>query len=352
MPLLECQHLAYLYPSKAAVQDISLSLEEGECLALIGPSGAGKTTLLRCLAGFLPLSRGAVLLRGRDIAGERPSARSMAMIFQEPALFPHVRIRDSIVYGLHRQGWDRSRIEAALHETSAMLGIEQLLDRYPPALSGGEAQRAGIARALIRRPEILLLDEPFSSLDARLHEELRQTLLEIRRNMKMSMIMVTHDQADAMLVGDRIAVMNQGKIVSSGTPEQLYEQPRDLFTASFLGTPAMNLVPAEVLDDSCLKLLQGSIALPVPAVPGRVIAGFRPEQVRPDPEGPFQAWAAVSRRAGSMYLTVLQQGTVSLNALTPEPIPVGGIRFSLPPDQIALFDPESGIRIGACAISD
>ena len=345
MPLLECRNLAYSYPSKSALHGISLSLEEGECLALIGPSGAGKTTLLRCLAGFLAPDSGTVLLRGADIAAARPSARHMAMIFQEPALFPHVRIRASITYGLHRLGWSSARIEQALQETAKMLGIEQLLDRYPPALSGGEAQRAGIARALIRRPEILLLDEPFSSLDARLHEELRETLLKIRRETGTSMIMVTHDQADAMLVGDRIAVMNQGRIAAEGTPEQLYEQPQDLFTASFLGTPAMNLVPAEAGHGSSLKLLGGSIDLPVQVSGESVTAGIRPEQIMMDPDGGFHAWAAVCRRSGSMYLTVLQQGSSTLNMISKMPVQTGDMRFRIDADHVYLFDSATGMRI-------
>ena len=193
MTYLSAEHITYGYQNTPVLKDVSFSAEKGTCVCICGPSGVGKTTLLKVVAGLLKPESGTVLLEGTDITGTLPSERRMAMIFQNAALFPHTRVRHNIAYGLHKLGYTEDEIERMVNETAQLLHIETQLNKYPGALSGGQLQRAGIARAIVRRPEILLLDEPFSSLDKPLRAELIQELDRIRRDRGMTMIYVTHD---------------------------------------------------------------------------------------------------------------------------------------------------------------
>jgi multiple sugar transport system ATP-binding protein len=193
MTYLLADHITYGYQNTPVLKDVSFSAEKGTCVCICGPSGVGKTTLLKVVAGLLKPESGTVLLEGTDITGTLPSERRMAMIFQNAALFPHTRVRHNIAYGLHKLGYTEDEIEGMVNETAQLLHIETQLNKYPGALSGGQLQRAGIARAIVRRPEILLLDEPFSSLDKPLRAELIQELDRIRRDRGMTMIYVTHD---------------------------------------------------------------------------------------------------------------------------------------------------------------
>lgn len=193
MTYLLADHITYGYQNTPVLKDVSFSAEKGTCVCICGPSGVGKTTLLKVVAGLLKPESGTVLLEGTDITGTLPSERRMAMIFQNAALFPHTRVRHNIAYGLHKLGYTEDEIERMVNETAQLLHIETQLNKYPGALSGGQLQRAGIARAIVRRPEILLLDEPFSSLDKPLRAELIQELDRIRRDRGMTMIYVTHD---------------------------------------------------------------------------------------------------------------------------------------------------------------
>jgi len=193
MTYLSAEHITYGYQNTPVLKDVSFSAEKGTCVCICGPSGVGKTTLLKVVAGLLKPESGTVLLEGTDITGSLPSERRMAMIFQNAALFPHTRVRHNIAYGLHKLGYAEDEIERMVNETAQLLHIETQLNKYPGALSGGQLQRAGIARAIVRRPEILLLDEPFSSLDKPLRAELIQELDRIRRDRGMTMIYVTHD---------------------------------------------------------------------------------------------------------------------------------------------------------------
>ena len=193
MTYLSAEHITYGYQNTPVLRDVSFSAEKGTCVCICGPSGVGKTTLLKVVAGLLKPESGTVLLEGTDITGSLPSERRMAMIFQNAALFPHTRVRHNIAYGLHKLGYTEDEIERMVNETAQLLHIETQLNKYPGALSGGQLQRAGIARAIVRRPEILLLDEPFSSLDKPLRAELIQELDRIRRDRGMTMIYVTHD---------------------------------------------------------------------------------------------------------------------------------------------------------------
>ena len=204
MSYLEVSHVDHQFKGIPVLQDLSFSCEKGETLCLMGPSGSGKTTVLRILAGFLHPDHGTVWLEGSDITALKPSQRKMAMVFQSPALFPHTRIRNSIAYGLHKLGFSNAETDQMVLDTARLLKIEDQLNQYPGTLSGGQAQRADIARAIVRKPQILLLDEPFSSLDQNLKQELMEEMKRIRSELDMTMNFVTHDEAEAQFFSDRI----------------------------------------------------------------------------------------------------------------------------------------------------
>lgn len=245
MPEIRVEKLSTSYGKQHILKNVDFIAETGKISVLLGPSGAGKTTLLRCIAGLSKQEEGKIFFDEKDVSDLTPPERKIAMIFQNAALFEHTRIKDNIAYGLHKLGYEDSEIEQMVHSSAAALHIEHLLERYPGQLSGGERQRASIARAIVRRPSTLLLDEPFSSLDARLSEELCDEMIRLQKNSGMTMIMVTHDQKEAMRMGDVIALMNEGRIVSCGTPSELYDSPPDLFTAQFIGIPKINVIYRE-----------------------------------------------------------------------------------------------------------
>ncbi len=219
-----------------AVEDLSLTIEENELLALVGPSGCGKSTTLRLIAGLETADSGTVLLDGKAANGVPPAGRDVAMVFQNHALFPHMTARENIAFGLKLRGVHRDEIAGRVSEMATLLHITELLDRRPAALSGGERQRVALGRALIRRPRVLLLDEPLSQLDALLRARLREEILRIRRELGVAMLLVTHDLAEALALGNRVAVMNRGRIEQIGTPEEIRNRPANAFILEFLGT--------------------------------------------------------------------------------------------------------------------
>jgi ABC-type sugar transport system ATPase subunit len=224
---------------------------------ILGPSGSGKSTLLRCIAGLEAQKEGQVLFDGSDVSSLSPSQRRIAMVFQSAALFSHTRIKDNIGYGLRKLGYSKEEIRQMVCESARKLHIEDLLERYPHAVSGGERQRASIARALVRKPDILLLDEPFSSLDARLSEELQQEVIRLQKETGMTMIMVTHDQSEAVNMADQVILLHEGKTQAMGSPKELYRDPPNLFTASFLGSGRVNVIPQDSALFAKLKTVYG-----------------------------------------------------------------------------------------------
>jgi multiple sugar transport system ATP-binding protein len=224
------------------LRQVSLSVAEGEFLVLVGPSGAGKTTLLRLLAGLETPSTGTIRIDGRDMAHMGPAERDLAMVFQNHALYPHLTAGENLALGLILRKIPRAEIERTVRETAALLGLESCLDRRPSALSGGERQRVALGRALARKPRVLLLDEPFSNLDAPRRAELRQELARLHQRLGMTLLCATHDQADALALGDHLAVLKEGLLQQVGENQALYQAPANLFVATFLGAPRMNLV--------------------------------------------------------------------------------------------------------------
>src|SRR5919109_4393957 len=229
-----------------AVDDVELEVADGEFVVLLGPSGCGKTTLLRCLAGLEKVDSGLVLIGGRDATDLPPRRRRIAMVFQSYAVFPHLRLYDNIAFGLRMQKESKATIRERVESAAKLLHIEDLLSRYPSQISGGQRQRVAVARAIATKADVLLMDEPLSNLDALLRLEMRAELKSLLQSLGTTTIYVTHDQIEALSMGDRIAVMNKGRIVQLGNPLEVYDNPADTFVGGFIGTPPMNFLEATV----------------------------------------------------------------------------------------------------------
>jgi multiple sugar transport system ATP-binding protein len=265
-----------LFGDVAAVDDVSLEIADGEFLVLVGPSGCGKSTLLRMIAGLEDVTAGAIEIGGRDVTDLAPRNRDIAMVFQSYALYPHMTVRQNLGYGLKARRTPKPEIARRVGEVAAMLGLEQLLERRPAQLSGGQRQRVAMGRAIVRHPQAFLLDEPLSNLDAKLRVGMRASLAQLHQRLGTTTVYVTHDQTEAMTLGQRVAVMRDGKILQVDRPQQLYALPRNLFIAAFIGSPAMNLVEAMV-DGGEVSFGQFRVPLAAPVPPGPTVLGIRPE---------------------------------------------------------------------------
>jgi len=262
-----------------AVDGVSLTVGDGEFMVLVGPSGCGKSTLLRMIAGLEEVSEGTISIGGRDVTDLAPRHRDIAMVFQNYALYPHMDVRRNLGYGLRVRKTPSAEIERRVTEVAKLLGLDKLLDRRPAALSGGQRQRVAMGRAIVREPAAFLMDEPLSNLDAKLRVGMRAELARLHERLRVTTIYVTHDQVEAMTLGQRVAVMRDGVIQQVDTPQALYSRPDNLFVAAFIGSPAMNLVEATVSGD---VVSFAGWELPLdpgrrPARDGRVILGIRPE---------------------------------------------------------------------------
>ena len=248
MAEVELREVAKRYPGhRPALDGVCLAIGEGEFLVVVGPSGSGKSTLLRIIAGLETPSSGSLWIDGRRADGLPPYQRDVAMVFQTPALYPYLTAEANMAFGLRRsRGGAKDEARARVKKVAGQLGLETLLDRRPRALSGGERQRVALGRAIVRQAGILLLDEPLSSLDAPLRASMRADLIDLHHRSGATMILVTHDQAEAMAMGDRIAVLHEGRLVQVGTPEDVYRRPASRFVAEFIGSPPMNLLPCDV----------------------------------------------------------------------------------------------------------
>jgi multiple sugar transport system ATP-binding protein len=264
-----------------AVDDVSLSIEDGEFMVLVGPSGCGKTTLLRSIGGLEKATGGRILIGDRDVTRTEPGKRDLAMVFQNYALYPHMTVRQNLGYGLRVRRTPKKERNERVETVAALLGLEDLLNRRPGQLSGGQQQRVAMGRAIVREPQAYLMDEPLSNLDAKLRVTMRTSLQELHNRLKTTTVYVTHDQVEAMTLGQRVAVMRDGKIQQVDQPQRLYEEPTNLFVAAFIGSPAMNLGETSVGGDS---IGLGGYTIPLDrehrprfAREGRAIVGIRPE---------------------------------------------------------------------------
>jgi multiple sugar transport system ATP-binding protein len=364
-----------------AVDDVNLDIADGEFVVLVGPSGCGKTTLLRSIGGLEHVSSGRIRIGGRDVTGVAPGDRDLAMVFQNYALYPHMTVRQNLGYSLRVHKRPKKEIAQRVQAVASMLGLTELLDRRPRELSGGQQQRVAMGRAIIREPAGFLMDEPLSNLDAKLRVTMRASLQELHHRLGTTTVYVTHDQVEAMTLGERVAVMRDGRVLQADRPQRLYRQPADLFVAAFIGSPAMNLARGVIVGDT---VMLGELKVPLPperrpAVrDGEVVVGIRPEgfadAAYAEPGLPaFDTVVKVHEDLGSESHVFFEMDTEAvvieqarsddpeddLTLLTPrdralfvarvEPrseARVGHpIRLAVRPEQLYLFSPSAGINL-------
>ncbi|MFL5955657.1 MAG: ABC transporter ATP-binding protein [Gaiellaceae bacterium] len=277
---IRLDEITKIYPNGVkAVDAVSLDIREGEFVVLVGPSGCGKSTLLRMIAGLEDVTDGDILIDDRDVTDKPPQQRDIAMVFQNYALYPHMSVRDNLGYGLKLRKMPRAEWRRRVDETAKTLGLDELLDRKPSALSGGQRQRVAMGRAIVREPKAFLMDEPLSNLDAKLRVSMRAELAKLHERLGVTTVYVTHDQVEAMTLGQRVAVLRDGILQQVDTPQQLFHHPANLFVAAFIGSPAMNLVDAELgggrisFADISFELPESS---PAKRYVGKLIVGIRP----------------------------------------------------------------------------
>jgi multiple sugar transport system ATP-binding protein len=338
-----------------AVDDLDLEIADGEFLVLVGPSGCGKTTALRCLAGLEDITDGEIKIDDQVVNHLPPKERNIAMVFQSYALYPHMTVFDNLGFSLKLAKAPKQQIKERVEEAARILDLEALLDRKPRALSGGQRQRVALGRAIVRHPSVFLMDEPLSNLDAKLRVQTRAEILRLQQRLDVTTIYVTHDQVEAMTMGDRIAVMSKGLLQQVGTPPELYDYPRNVFVAAFIGSPAMNFATATALDGA-LKI--GSLTLQLSGQPARaaerrkgkdVLIGFRPEDLHLNgAEGSgavrIPAKVDVVEYLGHEELLHAQAEGQEIVALVPsdKKVRVGEqVEFAVPNEKLQVFDPET-----------
>jgi multiple sugar transport system ATP-binding protein len=340
MASITFDHVWKRFDGATAVSDLWIEVADGEFLVLVGPSGCGKTTALRMLAGLEEISDGRILIGERVVNAVAPGARNVAMVFQSYALYPHMTVYQNLAFSLHNFNVPKEEIDRRVTEAAEILELSDFLKRKPKQLSGGQRQRVALGRAIVREPAAFLMDEPLSNLDAALRVQTRAEILKLQKRLATTTIYVTHDQVEAMTMGDRIAVMSKGVLQQIGTPEELYTRPANTFVATFIGSPAMNLVPS------------GAIGV---GGAGQLV-GFRPEHVQLGDghagSASYQAAVEVVEYLGDEQLAHLRLGDAELVAKLPvEPRLTAGRQetFSVPLQRVLLFDKESTRALGTAA---
>jgi ABC-type sugar transport system ATPase subunit len=343
---LDIEGLSVEYGQVAAVHGLNLSVGHGELVALVGPSGCGKTTTLGFITGFVRAKAGRVLFDGVDVTGLAPQRRGIGYVFQDYAIYPHMTVRENIRFPLDAAKMERKRAEKDVDEIAGLMGVGALLARRPHQLSGGQRQRVALARALVKKPVILLLDEPLSNLDAHLRVEVRAEIRRLQLDLKMTTVFVTHDQAEAMAIADRVAVMSDGNIVALTKPATLYVHPPSLFSARFIGSPQINIWATDG-DDSALA---HRISQPLVRDGGAgLLVGVRPEDIEVG-SGEIEAVVTLTEPLGRDVLVHLTVGPSSIRALVPAEqglrLNAGeGVRAHVEPARVHLFDAASGRRV-------
>jgi ABC-type sugar transport system ATPase subunit len=358
MAAVEFQNVGISFGTVPVVKDLSLTVNDGEFVVLVGPSGCGKSTILRSIAGLAGISSGDMRIGGKRMNDADPAARDTAMVFQSYALFPGMTVAGNLAFGLKIRGEARAEIDRKVKEDAAVVGLSDHLHKSPGALSGGQRQRVALARAILRRPGVFLFDEPLSNLDAEFRTAMRAEIVRFHRTQGASMVYVTHDQTEAMTMGDRIAVLaplvvgHKANLMQYGTPDEVYQRPANLFVARFIGTPRMN-VATLLVEGGAIRFGSQHIALPTSAARlEKVILGQRPEHLRLSPQGDENGLAGtvehfenlghemiltLSTAIGPLVLREVRSGTaLSLGQL---------VHLSLDPNQVHLFDPASEQRI-------
>jgi multiple sugar transport system ATP-binding protein len=334
-----------LYPgtTQPAVNELELSIDDGELLVLVGPSGSGKSTALRMLAGLEPLDDGRILIGGNDVSTVPPRARDIAMVFQNYALYPNLDVAQNMGFALKQQGVHKDERMKRVSEVAKLLDLEPYLNRKPRQLSGGQRQRVAMGRAIVRRPQVYLMDEPLSNLDAKLRVQTRAELVELQRRLAVTTVYVTHDQVEAMTMGHRVAVLRDGDLQQVDPPSKLYHEPANLFVAGFIGSPAMNMLPVSF--DHTVKVAGAELRIGDGGGRGqRGTLGFRPETVVIASDGPIPARIRLVEDLGSevfVHLVIDHEGEERRIVVKTEP-PFAGkvddnVRFTLR-GTVHLFD--------------
>ena len=358
MATVTFENVNKVYGDFHAVKDLNLEIGDGEFMVLVGPSGCGKTTSLRMIAGLEEISSGTLRIGDRVVNDVAPKDRDIAMVFQSYALYPHMSVRDNLAFGLKLRKVPKADIERRVNEAAETIQLQKLLDRKPKELSGGQRQRVALGRAIVREPAVFLMDEPLSNLDAKLRVQTRAEIARLHQRLKTTVVYVTHDQVEAMTMGQRIAVMSEGLLMQVGTPQQLYDHPNNKFVAGFIGSPAMNFVDVEVQDGRLVG--PGDWSIPVPprgreamAVGGRkIVAGFRPEHLEIGESGPdlgsFRARADVVEYLGNeelLHVNAAEQDVVAIVDSDHRVRPADIVELVIPLEKVHLFDGDTGETI-------
>ena len=333
MATLHLQNISKHYDQVIAVHDLSLEIHSGELLVLVGPSGCGKSTTLRLIAGLEDLTSGSIQINGAEVSQLPPKDRDIAMVFQNYALYPHMTVAANLGFSLKMKKTPRSEINTRVRNTAQILNIEELLERKPGQLSGGQMQRVAVGRAMIRDPAVFLFDEPLSNLDAKLRLSTRDELQQLHQRLQATMVYVTHDQVEALTLGDRIAVMHEGKLQQLATPREVYDRPANTFVAAFMGSPGMNLISADEFPT---------------AIKTAVTLGIRPEHIQftDDQQGHTFAITSIQQSGADTWVRG-QLGTTEITIRTPatfEKRTETTTRVMLPQEHMCYFDAE-GTRI-------
>jgi multiple sugar transport system ATP-binding protein len=370
---IEISEIRKVFPGGVvAVDDVSLEVAQGEFLVLVGPSGCGKTTILRMVAGLEQATSGRIFIDGRDVTGLPPRQRDIAMVFQNYALYAHMSVRDNIAFGLKMARLPKDEIARRVASAATILGLEELLRRKPKELSGGQRQRVAMGRAIVREPQAFLMDEPLSNLDAKLRVEMRGEIVGVQRRIGAPTLYVTHDQVEAMTMGDRVAILRDGVLEQLGTPDDIYDRPANVFVAGFVGAPAMNLLEARLErdGDGCVVGF-GACRVAVPRqalaafrglgdyVGASVVLGIRPEDFHPGGNGGAPVEVRVERveSLGSELVAyvdpdpakdgdALQRPLLTARLPRGSSLPAGGAaRLAVDPERLYFFDPQTGAAI-------
>lgn len=338
------KNIAKSFNGKKVLEDVSLELPEGELLVVLGPSGCGKSTLLRIIAGLEEADSGEVHIDSRRVDQLRPKDRNVALVFQNYSLYPHMTIEKNLAFPLKVSGVPKAEIKERVQKIAKMLELQDRLKDKPGQLSGGQRQRVALGRAIIREPSLFLLDEPLSNLDADLRMRMRQEIVKLQKELKKTMLHVTHDQVEALTMADRIALLNNGKLVQIGSPEELYRQPANTFVAGFIGQPKINLITVKIAENRTVPF---NLAIPSSAdKSSELVLGIRPESIAVAPTGPYEGTVESSEYLGDEYVASLRHegNLLTASQLSIEPTDGAKIRFGLKTDEILWFD-KSGERL-------
>ncbi|MGV8985912.1 MAG: ABC transporter ATP-binding protein [Cypionkella sp.] len=347
MAQVSLSQISKRYPNGfQAVHPASFDIPHGEFVVLVGPSGCGKSTMLRMIAGLEDISEGSLRIGAREVNDVDPADRDIAMVFQNYALYPHMTVRKNIGYGLKNRKIPTAEIDRKVAEASAMLNLDDYLDRKPSQLSGGQRQRVAMGRAIVRDPALFLFDEPLSNLDAKLRNQMRIEIKALQRRLGVTSVYVTHDQVEAMTMADRIIVMNAGRIEQIGTPSDVYNTPATTFVASFMGAPPMNLMLGRI-ESSTARIGEVAVMQGITGTTGLVTIGIRPEDIIPDANGPLTLEIALVEELGAHRLLhgTLGGEQISVHVGKDSPVATGVLRVALKPDAVSLFCAKSGERL-------